>query len=140
MAPRPLPGAMKTTLPLFNNVLTSANPSPSNRARRSFIATRVDPTLLTPRSNATYLVDLEAIHSPEAYRPDRAALPDARITAAHHLRTGQGYRSATHHPARPFVRCMRMLGGLIPSDWFQFQKSRSSVASRAAPPPPTHPP
>src|SRR3989442_119270 len=36
-----------------------------------------------------------------------------RITTAHHLRPGRGYRSAAHHHAGPFVRCMRT----VDCDW-----------------------
>src|SRR5262249_53982916 len=34
------------------------------------------------------------------------------ITAAHHLRTGQGYRPRNRNHAGPFVRCMRMLASI----------------------------
>src|SRR5262245_53983405 len=64
-SPRPLVATEKTTLPLLSTVNTSRNPRPSNRARRSAIATRLAPTLFTPRSNATYLVDFETIPLPE---------------------------------------------------------------------------
>ena len=63
--PRPLVGNEKTTLPLLSNVRTSRNPSPSNTARRSAIATRLPvPALLTPRSNAMYVTDSRAIIFP----------------------------------------------------------------------------
>ena len=57
-------------------------------------------------SRATSLIE----HHPEAAYG--VGVQRVGLTPAHHLRTGQGYQSATHHRAGPFVRVESRTGAV----------------------------
>src|SRR5262249_36256243 len=57
---------------------------------------------------------LEPVGTPlrEAARPS-TTVHVVCLTTAHHLRTGQGDRPSNRDRSGPFVRCMRMLDGIL---------------------------